>query len=385
MPGTKTKLKRATRATGLMGGLTALVTGFVGGASALPAAGAGESRESEVRIRTVATGLKNPRGVAVDRWGGVLVAEAGEGRPGCEPGGGTPCVGRTGAVYRVAGGRAGRVVTGLPSAAVTMDDTRQTVVTGPVDVAPGRFGYVVLNGGGTDVEFRAGLGRDAARLGTLHRAPRGRTYADLVAYETRMDPDWVLGHESTEAEPTSVQSNASRLAETGRGGYLVTDSAGNDLLGVSRSGEITTEAVFPGGTAGGERTEAVPGGVVRAPDGTVYVSDMGGLRPGAARIWEIEPGHRPHVLAEGLTAVSDLGLDSSGDLVALSLTTGFGADGVPEPGALHEVDTDTGEAVEIATGDRLMMANGLAVGPDDELYVTNRTVGTDGELVEITR
>jgi hypothetical protein len=384
MPSTNIKLKRATRTTGLMGGITALVTGFIGGASALPAAGTDEPREAEVRIRTVATGLKNPRGVAVERDGTVLVAESGEGRPGCDAGDGTPCVGRTGAVYRVRGEQQGRVVTGLPSAAVTMDDTRQTVVTGPVDVATGPFGYVVLNGGGTDVAFRDGLGRDAARLGTLHRAPAGRTYADLVAYETRMDPDWVLGHEPTEAEPTSVQSNASRLAETG-GGYLVTDSAGNDLLGVSRSGKITTEAVFPHGTAGGEGTEAVPGGVVRAPDGTVYVSDMGGLRPGAARIWKIEPGHRPHVLAEGLTAVSDLGLDSSGDLVALSLTTGFDADGVPQPGALHAVDTATGEVGEIATGDRLTMANGLAVGPDDELYVTNDTVGTDGELLEITR
>ncbi|WP_407562127.1 ScyD/ScyE family protein [Streptomyces sp. 184] len=382
MPSTTTKLKRATRTTGLMGGISALVTGFIGGASALPA-GTGESREAEVRIRTVATGLKNPRGVDADPSGTVLVAESGEGRPGCEPGGGTPCVGKTGAVYRVKGERRGRVVTGLPSAAVTMDDTRQTVVTGPVDVTRGTFGYVVLNGGGTDVTFRDELGRDAARLGTLHGTP-GRTYGDLVAYETRMDPDWVLGHEPTEAEPTSVQSNASRLAETGRG-YLVTDSAGNDLLGVSRSGEVTTEAVFPDSTVGGERTEAVPGGVVRAPDGTVYVSDMGGLRPGAARIWKIEPGHRPHVLAEGLTAVSDLGLDSSGDLVALSLTTGFGEDGVPEPGALHEVDADSGEVTEIATGDRLMMSNGLAVGPDDELYVTNNTVGTDGELLKITR
>lgn len=385
MPSTNTKLKRATRTTGLMGGITALVTGFMGGAAALPTAGTGESREAEVRIRTVATGLKNPRGVDADPDGTVLVAESGEGRPGCDTDDGTPCAGRTGAVYRVKGQRQGRVVTGLPSAAVTMDDTRQTVVTGPVDVARGPFGYVVLNGGGTDVEFRTRLGRDAAGLGTLHRAPAGRTYADLVAYESRMDPDWVLGHEPTEAEPTSVQSNASRLAGNGRDGYLVTDSAGNDLLGVSRSGKVTTEAVFPDNTAGGERSEAVPGGVVRAPDGTVYVSDMGGLRPGGARIWKIEPGHRPHVLAEGLTAVSDLGLDSSGDLVALSLTTGFGADGVPRPGALHEVDTDTGEVAGIATGDRLMMANGLAVGPDDELYVTNDTVGTDGELLEITR
>ncbi|AKH85815.1 hypothetical protein AA958_30410 [Streptomyces sp. CNQ-509] len=365
------KWKRAVLSAGVLGGVTAVT---------LPAPAVAD--ETEPAIEVVAGELNNPRGLHVDRHGRILVAESGKGMAGCEAG--KQCVGATGSVYRIDGRKQGRVVNGLPSLAAGVANPQQPIsATGPVDVEPSAFGYVVLNGGGNTNEFRAGLGAGAKHLGTL-RHSAGHTLADLVDYETRMDPDWVLGEPPTPNEPSSVQSNAWRLAKTGKGGYLATDAAGNDLLGISAFGSIRAEAVFPGNTVNGQLSEAVPGGVVETRDGTVYVSDMGALKPGAARIWKIAPGHRPVVFAEGLTAVSDLALDKSGDLVALTITGGYGPEG-PKPGAVNVVDTGTGDVTPVETGDRLTMSSGVAVGPDDEIYVTNNSVGTSGEVLKITR
>src|SRR5690242_9592965 len=67
----------------------------------------------------VASGLDNPRGLAIAKNGDIWVAEAGKGGPGpCQPGegGGPPsCFGTTGAFTLIHDGVQKRVVTGLPS------------------------------------------------------------------------------------------------------------------------------------------------------------------------------------------------------------------------------------------------------------------------------
>ncbi|MGP9018078.1 ScyD/ScyE family protein [Streptomyces sp. BR1] len=362
-------------------------------------------------IQVIASKLNNPRGISVQDDGTILVAESGVGKPGCAPG--TKCVGLTGSIYRVKGSEQGRVVTGLPSSAVAPTNPYEPIsAAGPNDVEANGSGYLVLNGFGGGTDDRDKLGKDAAKLGTLQTAS-GWVLGDLAKHETLLDPDWILGHVPN-PEEASIHSNPWRFARNGRG-FLVADAGGNDLVGIGFGGKTTTEAIFPdneipapGGAAaapsakekkalsalvpqatttaanGTVKVQSVPSGILKGKDGAFYMADMGGLRPGGSRIWRIVPGHRAEVFASGLTAVSDLAQDSDGNLIALTLTGGFQQQGPPLPGKLNRIDIKTKAVTEIPTDGKLSMATGLAVGPDDEIYVTNNSVGTEGQLIKIT-
>ncbi|MFD9796030.1 ScyD/ScyE family protein [Streptomyces sp. NPDC059070] len=362
-------------------------------------------------IEVIASKLNNPRGLSVQADGTILIAESGIGKPGCAPG--TKCVGLTGSVYRVKGTQQGRVVTGLASSAVAPTNPYEPIsAAGPNDVEANGSGYLVLSGFGGGTDDRAALGKDAAKLGTLQTSS-GWVVGDPVKHETLLDPDWILGHPAN-PEEASIHSNAWRFARNGRG-FLVTDAGANDLIGVGFGGRTTTEAIFPdnelpaqGPAAapsakekkaleslvpqtktvaadGTVKVQSVPSGIVKGKDGAFYVSDMGGLRPGGSRIWRIVPGHRAEVFASGLTAVSDLAQDKDGNLIALTLTGGFQQQGPPLPGKLSKIDIKTKAVTEIPTDGKLAMSTGLAVGPDDAIYVTNNSVGTEGQLIKITQ
>ncbi|MFK8905523.1 ScyD/ScyE family protein [Streptomyces sp. YS-3] len=389
---------------------TLAVTLIPGPAQASPSSPK-DAKAAAANIEVIASKLNNPRGLSVQADGTILIAESGVGKPGCAPG--TKCVGLTGSVYRVKGTQQGRVVTGLASSAVAPTNPYEPIsAAGPNDVEANGSGYLVLSGFGGGTDDRAKLGADAAKLGTLQTGS-GWVVGDPVKHETLLDPDWVLGHPAG-GEEASIHSNAWRFARNGRG-FLVTDAGANDLVGVGFGGRTTTEAIFPdnelpapGGAGaapsakekkvleslapqtktvaadGTVKVQSVPSGIVKGADGAFYIADMGGLRPGGSRIWRLVPGHRAEVFASGLTAVTDLAADKNGNLIALTLTGGFQQQGPPLPGKLNRIDIKTKAVTEIPTDGKLAMSTGLAVGPNNEIYVTNNSVGTEGQLIKVT-
>lgn len=283
---------------------------------------AADSRTSDDRpdeaadVRVVATGLDNPRHLTV-RSGAVYVAEAGVGGDGpCVAGPeGEACLGYTGAVTRLKGSEQRRVLTGLPSLA----GADGTGAIGPSDIAfDGSRRYVLTLGLGLAPEARDTLGEP--RLGTVERGSlrswRTRTLADLAAYEQANDPDGA-----------GPDSNPTGIARTRRGGYVVTDSGGNTLLQVSRSGRVSTLAVLPPVANplpfGPPNAQAVPTSVVKGPDGAWYLSQLVGFpfAPGTSSIWRIERGGEPEVWATGLTGVTDLAWHD-GELYAVQIADG---------------------------------------------------------------
>lgn len=318
-------------------------------------------------IQVIAQHLKNPRKITVLRDGTVLVAEAGEGKPGCAAG--QTCAAPTGAIFRVKGSHQRRVVEGLPSAATVPTAPGAPVqAKGPVQVEPdGEGGYIVINGYDGTTGTRAALGADGAKLGTIMRTEDGQVLADLTDYETRAMPDG-----------RGPESNPFGFART-RDGWLAVDAAGNDVVRVSDSG-VSTEAVLADSQTAKGPAQSVPTSIVRGWDGAYYIADMGGMRPGAGRIWRMVPGEAPQVLASGLTNLIDLAQAPDGNLIALTLTSGFGATG-PQPGALYKIDTFSGEATEIPSNGLLHMPTGVGVGPQGQIYVSNNGASTDGQLV----
>ena len=165
-------------------------------------------------------------------------------------------------------------------------------------------------------------------------------------------------------------------------GFQVTDAGSNDIVRVHGDGTTSTDFLVPVNVTPVRTAEAVPTGIVRAKDGTVYFADMSGMVAGSARIWKAVPGQQPEVLVTGLTNLIDLAVDCQGDLLALSFTEGFQA-GPPLPAKLSKIDTAARTVTEIPTGGLLNQPTGLAVGLRNQVYVTNNAHSADGQLVRV--
>lgn len=345
------------------------------------------------KIDVIARGLDNPRGLAVLPGDSLLVAEAGRGGPGpCIPGAeGSPvCLGATGAVSAVFRSPFGRryrqhrIVDGLPSLV-----SERGEATGPHDVALSRRGGLLVTLGlGANPARRAELGEGGALLGQLVSAkPFGRTrpIADLAAFEAAEDPDKGLPGTNPDTNPYGVLATDD--------GAFVTDAGGNDVLRVSRHGDIRPIAVFPPrfvpGPAPGSQIpmQFVPTTVTRGPDGALHVGQLTGFPfpVGGSKVWRLERGEEPEVVAEGFTNVIDIAFDRRGRLHVLEIfKNGLLADPPDPTGRLVRVERD-GSHTEIAS-DGLFAPGGLAFGRHGAIYVSNKSIlPGQGEVLRITQ
>ncbi|MEU6127426.1 ScyD/ScyE family protein [Streptomyces sp. NPDC047123] len=312
----------------------------------------------------IAGGLQNPRDVAVQSDGSVLVAESGSGPATACTVPGSQCLGYTGSIYRVKGSSKGRVVTGLPSKMIVRADGSNVIAGANHADAVGNGTYRVTYSLSGTAQTRTALGAGAKPLGTLAIA-KGKVLGDLTTHESSQNPD---GGE--------VLANPQRSVKVGSD-FLVTDSAGNTLLRVTPDGTVKTEFVFPkNGDA-----EAVPTGLVKGGDGAYYISDMSGIRKGLGRIWRWVPGSAPTVFTTGLTGVIDLAVRPDGDLVALSYATGD-TTSQPNTGALTRINKTTGALTPISVSTTLNLPTGLDIAPNGDLFVTNNTLSGNGQLLK---
>jgi hypothetical protein len=349
-----------------------LGAGLVAGTAMAHDPGHGGGKHDDWGRKVIATGLNNPRGIDA-AWNGPVVAVAGAGE--------IVRIGKHGTVRTLVGD--------LPTATSPEGES-----TGPVNVAIGAAGraWPLIGGGPRDLD---------ARFGTL-LDPWGDVVADFVDYQAG-DPDLA----DTEGLPED--SNPYGIAALRNGKFLVADAGGNDLLLVSRKGKVRTVATIPPhlvstGHVGDPNlppempAEAVPTSVAVGPDGYWYLAELTGFpfTPGESRIWRIAPWARDAVcdddpkdgcrlFADGFTAVTGIDFGRDGSLYVvemvknglLGLFTGQDA-----TGALirvrHGRQVEIGEGTLTAPGDVALSHNGT-------VYVTNRSVMPDGEVVAFRR
>lgn len=361
-----------------------LACGTVAAVAAAPAAAVEQTAASGgVSSRVIATGLDNPRGIALGRGGSLFVAEAG--RPGGRncvvgPDGDTKCLSSTGSVTMVAGGGQRRVVTGLPSVAAPENG----YVYGPQDVAvDGRGRLVVAVGFHGRADTRDQLGPAAARLGTLQRIDPARpgssaTVADLAAYEFTHNPDGGTGQDSN---PYSVVLDPT--------GALVADSGGNTTYRAGADGHLDVLAAFPArevtlpGSGETVSIESVPTAVVRGPDGAFYVGEFSGepYPLGGSPVYRVVPGHAPTVYATGFTNIIDIAFDREGRLYVLELTHNGLLSGDPT-GALIRIDRSGHH--ETLPVPELVFPTSVAVDGNGTIYITNNALTAGkGEVLQI--
>jgi len=348
-------------------------------------------------VKTIAGGLDNPRHVAVAKNGAVWVAEAGTGAVTSKSCfnivEGPSCTGNSGAITRIDRRGQKRVVTGLASMAIASGDS----AIGPHGIFADGNEIYFTNGGPTapwrgDDPTNPVL-RDPTLVseepvsllyGTLRKVGRHGSHskiADVWKFESQNNPDAEVGNPLVDSNAVDVWA--------GRGRFYVADAGGNSVLRANWWGGISPVAIFanrnvpdPFGGPDPIPMQAVPTGVVKGPDGALYVSQLTGFPfpVGGANVYRVDPwSGKTTVYAKGFTNIIDLDFGKDGTLYVLEMDV----DGLVPPlgpstdGALFTVGwkgtaPKEGKQVTLPAG-TLTHPGGVAVGKRGDLYVTNRS------------
>jgi sugar lactone lactonase YvrE len=318
----------------------------------------------------VATGLNNPRGIALGPGGRVLVVEAG-----------------TGAIDQLRKGERGTIAT----------------IPGAVDVAVNGLGNMYAAIGGVPPDAPPPPPGPVPRSTLVRVEPNGKIQlvADIGAFQAaHPDPN------DLDQPPNPGESNPNGVALLPGGNVLVSDAAANDLLRVDVHGQITMLARFkpeivPWGLPFGPPVgtpvpaEAVPTAVAVGPDGAYYVSELTGFpfSKGVARIWRVasdsvdavcDPAH-PSTgsctsVATGFSSVIDVAFGPDGTMYVLELAKNGLAGALvlgtefPPTGALWAVNND----VKTLVSGSLLAPGGITIDENGQILVTTQTFGPPG-------
>lgn len=361
-----------------------------------PAANAhrGHDHAHDHAPEVIASGLDNPRGLGFGPDGSLYVAESGAGGAGpCFVGPeGPACFGKSGAVTRIDRRGQRRVLDRLSSYGA---EGSGDGAIGPSDVAfrDGRM-YVTV-GLGLDLDQSKTIPElgDMGQLivakpghghGHGHRhgvKPGGwKTVVDLADFEDANNP---TGDEEN-VNPNAVIST--------RRGLVVSDAGANDLLAVSRRGDVSVLATFPNtlvdappflGLPPGTKIpmDAVPTSVTQGPRGALYVGQLTGFPfpVGGASVFRVARG-QVETVATGFTNIIDVGFDSDGTLYVLEIFANGLLSGDPT-GALIRVADDGSQEVVMSEG--LTTPGGMVIR-GHHAYVSNcGTCAGGGEVLKI--
>jgi DNA-binding beta-propeller fold protein YncE len=333
-------------------------------------------------VETVATGLDNPRGVAVNRVdNSVYVANAGRGGRQCQgEGEEAMCLGTTGRIVRVAS-----------------DGSKSTVARGMISVAGrggpfagGLHGVSVAPDGtvfGVTGSFTPGdvasMPRPVrSKVGRLFRASGGAfsAVARVDRLEHRRNLDNVKGDKNS--NPYAVLALAANH-------QIVVDAGANAVLEV-RDGKVSLLSLIPNRRNG--RRQSVPSSIALGPDGAYYVGELAeSSGKGKARVWRVPAeGGTATVYRSGFTTISGVAFGPDGSLFVTEMFVNrrFG-------GRLVRVAPDGSRSV-LAGVKKLTAPTGAAVDSTGAVYVSNFSVlprktpknsefrGAGGTLVKVT-
>ncbi|MBD2536806.1 ScyD/ScyE family protein [Nostoc flagelliforme FACHB-838] len=323
----------------------------------------------------VADGLDNVRGLSFSPDGSLYVTEAGVGGDQlCSASITMPteqaCVGKSGAVTRIKDGKQERILTNLPSYALS---SNQGQGIGTNDIQFDNFGNAyILFGSVPNVNYDNTL-LNSPKWGALYKVDfnsgRFTSIADISSYEFAKNPNEALPNGNALSNPYSfiIEGNTAYIA----------NAAANDVLSVKLDGSnLKTLVTFPEQTLTTPTQEikyqAVPTAVAIGPDKALYISQLTGIPipEGKASIFRVGADGQTTVYADGFTQLTDLSFDTNGNLYALQFAN--------QPFYRNNLDASLiqiapdGTRTTLLSGNGLESASALTIGPDGAIYVSNK-------------
>lgn len=311
------------------------------GSGTTPAAGSPVAGEG---VAVIGAGLTNPRGFAFGPDGTLVVASGGGGD-------------RAAGIDEVVDGCPRRLVDGWPTARVAFG-----AIAGVADVAfLGDDLYALLAGGDTD---RGDVANGLYRLG---EGGQTTLVADLSAFIVENPVAERPGDYDSDGQPYAL------LAVPEGDGFFVSEGNSNQVLRVGIDGGVERVVDLSAG-------HPIPTGIAPAANGGLYVGFLtkAPYVEGSARVVEVDAAGNQTEVWRGLSLVTALAVDASGDLYALEMATGHGEDvGAIAPGT-GRVVRRTGPASAETVVEGLPLPVAMEFGPDGGLYVAGPAFGADG-------
>ncbi len=332
---------------------------------------------SVIKVKVIATGLNNPRGLKFGPDGNLYVAEGGVGgtqsSTGCDqvippigPYTGSATGGRISKISW--NGERTTIVDNLPTSQTSAESG--ALVSGVADVAfVGRNLYAILAGAGCS----HGVSSLPNGIVKIKGYNSWTVIADLSAWQ-QSHP--VLHPEEDDFEPDGTWYNMVSV----NGNFFALEPNHGELVKVNVGGKIS-RVVDISASEGHNVPSAL------AYDrGSFYV---GNLNPfpiidGSSHIYKITPGGEISIVLSDFTTVLGIAFDEWHRMYVLENTTG---NLFPTPGTGKIIRVNnSGTRDVIATG--LNLPTGITFGPDGKLYVSNWGFGPPaiggGQILQIT-
>jgi hypothetical protein len=266
----------------------------------------------EAKAAVVVSGLDNPRQLAWDSKGGLLVAEAGHGSSG-KPGTcfkgpeGTNCVGRSGKVSLIAhparatNRKPNRIAGGFLSGAAPDG----TAATGSDGVSQGSSGRTYVEETYFPPSLLKSAGISKHQNGKLLGLDKA-IVANISRFEFKHNPDG----ENVDTDPYAVLALKHH--------ELVADAAADAILSVHR-GHVSLWSLLPGDT---KKVDPVPTSLAKGPHGSIYVGTLFSLIPNKARVLQYSRDGKLMHQWRGFTSVTGLTAGPKGHVFVSELFAG---------------------------------------------------------------
>ncbi|MBE8968233.1 ScyD/ScyE family protein [Nostocales cyanobacterium LEGE 12452] len=400
----------------------------------------GTTSAQAATLTSIVDGISNARGVSFGPDGSLYVAEPGIGGNGnCQPSPSTIfqplCVGNSGSLVKVSpDGTKTRLLTNFQSVAeqpsgnqgagiqdLQFDSLGNAYLLTGFAGYPGNRDKETLKLGSkypipeTQIKVFPPSAPDkvlnASNLAQLYKVDLNtgslNSIFDFGKYEIINNPDG-----------QDVVTNPYDLTISGDTAYVV-DGGGNTAYKIKLDGsdskaiaipkKIASASVLPSAPPGQELppdlvellpglVEQLPGGQVAiqsvptggavGPDGALYVGEYTGFPypENQSRIFRIGKDDKPEVFLDGFTHITDLTFDEKGNLLVLQFSdqSQLNGDITNLPGSLIKVSPNGTRTTLVAAGQGLDSADGIDIGPDGKIYITNRGVGPEnGQIVRV--
>ncbi|MCC5647152.1 ScyD/ScyE family protein [Nostoc sp. CHAB 5824] len=400
----------------------------------------GTASAQAATLTTIVDGISNARGASFGSDGSLYVAEPGIGGNGnCQPSPSTIfqplCVGNTGSLVKVSpDGTKTRLLTNFQSVAeqpsgnqgagiqdLQFDSLGNAYLLTGFAGYPGNRDKETLELGSkypipeTQIKVFPPSAPDkvlnASKLAQLYKVDLNtgslNSLFDFGKYEIINNPD---GQDVvTNPYDLTIGGDTAYVVDGGgNAAYKIKlDGSGSEAIAIPK--KIASASVLPSAPPGQELPpdlvellpgllEQLPGGKVAiqsvptggaiGPDGAFYVGEYTGFPypEDQSRIFRIGEDGKPEVFLDGFTHITDLTFDEKGNLLVLQFSdkSQLNGDITNLPGSLIEVAPDGTRTILVAAGEGLDSADGIDIGPDGKIYITNRGVGPEnGQIVRV--